>query len=483
MNRTSVFRAMTSRATFPRILRGSLASATVLASLLFISTEASAQASEGQELERGVAAGPLVISPRLRLGVGYDTNVALGAKSELRASSPELIISPSVGLAMRESGMVRFNANAGVSWRQYLTGEDTAKDSSGLDANAGVALQVNHAGPVSLALTDSLRQTNDAIYHPDLNDDPYQISFSEYGLDMGSGRVLTNNAKLGLKFHPGGDNDDAMGFVGGLAVTHVYNHYQQRPSQDRQRVGGNVNLGWRFLPRSVVFAEVSASRTLYNEQYDAPITRDIETDLSPAVNAALRNNNSTPVMAGLGLRTLLLPRLGVTTRIGYSTAFYDEGSSPKRVAFQLQADSQLTTRMNLRAGYATNFADSTFANYLVYHRFHASYSLNMQPIRFTLSGFAQINKYADTETSLVASDGTVLENYTTGSRRDVPLGLSAEFSVNAGSHVVLGANYSILGNMSNFDAEPDRGWLNMDKLSGSPEFLRHRIYLFVALAL
>lgn len=483
MNRLSFPRAMALMAVPPRTFRAVLASSAIAVSVLSLPTLASAQSNEGQEVERGVAAGPLLISPRLRLGIGYDSNVNLNSDLERGASSPEVLISPSIGLAMRETSVVRFNANAGVSWRQYVSGERTAKDASGLDANAGLNLHLNHAGAVSFVLSDNVRQSNDAVYQADLNDDPYQISFSEYGLDLGSGRVLTNNAKAAMHFHRGGDNDDALGFVGHLGVNHIYNHYQERPSQDRQRIGGNLNLGWRFLPRSVVFAEVTASRVLYKEADGEPITRDFEFGLDDPAAAALRNNDSTPVWAGVGLRSLILPRLGVMTRIGYSTAFYDEGPSPKRLGFQFQADSALTSRMHLRAGYATSFADSTFANYLVYHRFHASYTLTMNPIRFVLSGFAQINQYAETATELYDAQGNLLESYNTSKRRDVPLGASAEFSVNAGSHVLIGVNYSVLANASNFDAEPRSGWLNNQKLSGSPEFLRHRVYLFVALAL
>lgn len=446
-------------------------------------TPAAAQSTDGQELQRGIAAGPVLITPRLRLGVGYDTNVNLNAGSEVSANSPELIIAPSIGLAMRESGVVRFDAGAGITWRQYVAGQQGSNDASGMDANAHLNLQVNHSGAVSFVLKDNIRQSNDAVYQPDLNDDPYEINFTDYGLDLGSGRVLTNNATLGMNFHPGGDSDDSIGFIGSLTAKHQYNHYQERPSQDRQRIGGELVLGWRFLPRSVVFADVRASRVLYRSGTVEPVTRDREFPNANSPTAALRNNDSTPIYAGVGLRTLILPRLGIMTRLGYSTGLYEDGLSPKRFAFQLQADAQLTHTQSLRGGYATNFADSTFANYLVYHRFHVSYALSIQPIRFTISAFAQINQYADTDDALVDSSGQLLEQYNTNSRRDIPVGASTELSVDLGQHVLLGLNYSLLANISNFDAEPARDWLNDQKLSGSPEFLRHRVYLFVALAL
>lgn len=483
MNRLSFRSNSTMRNRFTGVMC-SVALGLAYTAVSFVSpTHAHAQSSEGQDVERGVAAGSMIITPRLRLGVGYDSNVNLNHNSEYSAASPELIISPSIGLRMRESGVVRFDANAGVTWRQYIAGDTGSNDASGMDVNAGVNLRVNHGGAVSLIVKDQLRQSNDAVYHPDLNDDPYEISFTDYGLDLGSGRVLTNNATLGLGFHPGGDSEDSIGFVGSLTANHIYNHYQERPSQDRQRIGGRLHLGWRFLPRSQVFVEANASRTLYKNGDGEPITRDVDIPLTPEGTFGLRNNDSTPVYAGVGLRSLILPRLGVMTRLGYSTAFYDEGPSPKRVAFQLQADSQLTRHMHLRAGYATNFADSTFGNYLNYHRFHASYSVTARPVKFTLSGFVQINDYAATDTELRDQAGNVVEFYNTGDRRDIPAGGSVELSVMAGNHVLIGANYSVLGNISNFDAEPARGWLNAQKLSGSPEFLRHRVYLFVALTL
>lgn len=468
----------------PIFIRRGLHAVLCGASLLaFCATATTASAQVAPPTATGVPVGPLLVSPALRLGVGYDNNVALNANNEFSASSPEFLVAPSVTLTMRESSAVRFNAGAGISWRQYFAGQESASESSGLDANARVGLQVNHGGPVSFSVDDSLRQSNDAVYMPDLNDDIYQIAFSEYGLDLGSGRVLNNNLGVGLKFHPGGDTDDTIGFVGSLKLTHNYAHYQERPSADRQRLGGALNLGWRFLPRSTAFFDASSSRVIYKEDYSEAITRDEAIAIDGAADSPLRNNESTPLYLGVGLRTLLTQRFGVMTRVGYSTAFYDEGRSPKRFAFQLQFDAAISEYQSLRFGYATNYADSTFSNYLTYHRFHASYALDANRLKFTLSGFAQVNKYSTYNQQALDAGGSVLEQYNTANRRDVPVGIAADLGVKLGSHVALGVNYSALANISNFDAQPASSWVNGNKLSGSPEFLRHRVSLYLTMRL
>lgn len=472
----------------------------VLLSVAAFATPAAAQSGSSKPRARGMAAGPMVFTPRLRLGAGYNTNIGLNAENETNRESAEFVVAPSLGLSLRDTGVVRFSANGGVTWRKYLDERVAGRKMSGIDANGQVKLQINYGGPVSFVLSDNVRQSHDAIYGPDLNDDPYEVSFSEYGADIGANRVLNNTATIGMKFHPGGDVDDAMGFVGGLDATHTYTHYQQANSQyDRQRIRGRLNLGWRFLPRSVLSVHGSVGRNFYKHPAGVGVTQGFHSIGSAAFQdrQATRNNDSTSYNVGLGLRTLILPRLSVNTRLGYAGAIYEDGPRPGGVAFMIQGDSQIREGMKLRFGYSTNFTDATFGNYLVYHRIHASYTLSHRIVNFRLSAFAQMNKYAPVNATLVDGSGTPVEDYydTTGDgllpgdgdgtfrRKDFPIGASTEISVNAGNHVMIGANYSIMTNSSNLDAEPRSAWEGGHKISGNPDFLRHRVYLFVALAL
>lgn len=476
-----------------------LAAATLSVALVATSSNAHAE-STTKPRARGMAAGPMVFTPRLRLGAGYNTNIGLNAKDEVHRDSAEFIVSPTLGLKLRDTGVVKFSANGGVTWRKYLDERVAGKKISGLDANGRVNLQVNYGGPVSFVLSDNVRQSHDAIYGPDLNDDPYEVSFSEYGADIGANRVLTNTANAGMKFHPGGDNEDAMGFVGRLDATHTYTHYQQDDSQyDRQRLRGRLHLGWRFLPRSVLSVRGSAGRTFYKHPAGVGVTQGsyAEGTGASAERQATKNNDSTSYNVSLGLRTLILPRLSVNTRVGYSGAIYEDGPNPGGLSLLFQGDSEISEGMKLRFGYATNFTDATFGNYLNYHRLFANYSLRHRVFNLRLSAFAQINKYAPVNASLVDGSGAIVEDYfdTSGDgstpgdgsgtfrRKDYPVGASAEVSANAGDHVLIGVNYSLMTNFSNLDARPRAGWAGGQKISGNPEFIRHRIYLFVALAL
>lgn len=498
MKTQSFLRSIVQRSMPRRRVVGIVATA-LSAAMLLPSMNASADTST-KPRARGMAAGPMVFTPRLRLGAGYNNNIGLNAKDEVSRASAEFIVAPSLGLKLRDTGVLKFSANGGVAWRKYLDERVAGKKISGLDANGQVDLQVNYGGPVSFVLSDNVRQSHDAIYGPDLSDDPYEVSFSEYGADIGANRVLTNTARAGLKFHPGGDNDDAMGFVGGLDAIHTYTHYQQDDAQyDRQRIHGRLSLGWRFLPRSVLSVQGGVGRNFYKHDAGVGVAHGSYSEGSAAYQErqATRNNDSTSYNAAIGLRTLILPRLSVNTRVGYSGAVYDDGPNPGGLSLLFQGDSQLTEGMKLRFGYATNFTDATFGNYLVYHRLFANYSLKHRIFNVSLSAFAQINKYASVNATLVDGSGSPIEDYYDTSkdlgspgdgsgtfrRRDYPIGASAEFSVNAGDHVLIGANYSIMTNQSNLDAIPRAGWAGGNKVSGNPDFLRHRIYLFVALAL
>lgn len=444
---------------------------------------AHAQAASNEGLENGVALGSLIVSPKLRLAAGFDSNVNLSSKDEVSGNAPELYVSPSVGLRLRETPMLRFDANAGVSWRQFFGSQQRTRDASGLDANAGLNLQVNHGGSVSFTAEDQLRQSNDAVFLSDLNDDVFEISFSEYGVDFGSGRLMNNNAALGLRFHPGGDNQDRLGFTGELRATHSFTHYQERPESDRQRIGGDLSLAWRFMPRSTVFGEFGVQRILYSSDFSEPVTRDVIYLLDGEPTQALANNPSTPMRVGVGIRTLLTERLGLMSRVGYSIANYDKGPTISRPTFQLQLDSQLSSWQSVRFGYATSYSDSSFANYVNYHRLHLSYSVTPQRIRATASVFMQVNNYAEYDASLRNPAGVVVEMYSSGDRRDIPVGANLEVAARLGAHVDLGVEYSFLANFSDFRAEPARDWINGERLSGDAEFMRHRVRLFLALAL
>lgn len=446
-------------------------------------TDARAQAASTEGLENGVALGALVITPKLRLAMGFDSNVNLGSKEEVTGNAPELYVGPSVGFALREQPALRFNANAGVSWRQYFADSARTRDASGLDANVSANMQANHGGAVSFILSDQLRQSNDAIFMPDLNDDVYQISFSEYGVDLGSGRLMNNNAAIGMRIHPGGDVQDRIGFTGELRATHAFTHYHERPESNRHRIGGDLTLAWRFLPRSSVFGEVGVQRIMYDREYSEPVTRDVLFLLNGEPTQALANNPSTPIRFGIGMRTLLTERLGLMARLGYSIANYDKGPTISRPTAQVQLDSQLSSWQSLRFGWATSYSDSSFANYVNYHRLHFSYSVTPQRVRATASVFMQVNNYAEYDQQLVSPNGSVIEVYSSGDRRDIPVGLNLEVAARLGSHVDLGLDYSLLANFSDFQAEPARDWINGEKLSGDAEFMRHRVRLFLTLAL
>lgn len=477
MSINQVSRAMVQRC----VLSFGLVLASATAVQLMAPVEAQAQ-SKAQPRERGVAAGRLLISPRIRIGGGYNTNIMMNSDSEGARDAAELTVSPSLRLTLRDTALVKFSAYGGLSWRKYFNIPERYSRATGINANGGLALSFNDSGAVSFRLTDNIRQSNDAVYEPDLNDDAYALSFLDYAMDLGPNRTLQNTARAELNFHPGGNGENAMGFTGGLNAGHTYTHFQSdRSRYDHQAVHGGLRLGWRFLPRSVLYVTGQVGHTFYQHPYGTALT-SISYIANENGSQAIRNNDSTSLFAGLGLRSQILRRLGVMARVGYSTAWYDQGANPGTIAAQLQLDSQLTESMRLRFGYSTNFADTTFANYLIYHRLYGNFALQRRIVNFQLSAFAQSNKYSPIQKQLLDENGQPIETYNVTQRHDWPVGGSTDLSFNAGDYVVIGANYSILMNLSNFQAEPSGGWSG-PKLTGNPEFIRHRVYLYVSLAL
>lgn len=430
--------------------------------------------------ETGVAVGNLIISPRLRLAVGYDTNANFSSPDEGEEASPEFYVNPAIHWGMLQSTLIDFSGNAAIGWRQYFAGEGQADDASGLEASGTAQLQINPLGPVSIRLQDTLRLSNDAVFTIESQDDVFQIPFSEYGLDYGSGRVLNNTAGAQLRFHPGGDGDERMGFSGHLGVNHYFTRYLERPDSNRQGIGANLNLAWNFLPRSAVFIEASVRRTTYDDPIGEAVTRDEPLSLIDG-NQALRQVNSTPLRAGVGLRSLLSQRLSATLRVGYANGFYEDGPNPSRVYGQAQLTAQFRPDHQLRVGYSTNFADSTFGNYVNFHRLAATYNLTPGNLRLSASVFGQVNNYAPVDTDLL-NGSSLIESYSDAERRDYPVGLNLDLGVRVGRHFQTGVAYRILANISDFRAEPAAGWAG-DPVSGQPNFLKQRIEIYATFRL
>ena len=456
-----------------------------MAAALIMGVAASGEAQQrpSDSSERlGVEVGRLLISPGLHLSLGYDSNVAFRSEQELVRSSPTFYVLPNLRFRTLNPAMVDASGSFAVGWRQFFAGDQDVNRFSFLEVGGNGEVVINPHGPVSVGINERIRLSNEGAYTVENDDDVFSIPFQEYGMDFSSDGVLVNQVGLNVGVHPGGRNASRMGFSADVGAFHRYYHFIERDSSDRHGVGATLQLNWNPLPHTTFFIDGSVMRTLYVRDISQPLSSEFLND-TIATSRALLNVNSTPVRAGVGVRSLLLPRLGTTLRLGYTNGFYDEGDSPSRVYALGQLEAQFSSWNRLTAGYSTAFADSAFANYINYHRVWVTWQAHISRMQFGVTAFGQINRYAEIDDQVVDAGGNVVEVYSTTNRVDYPVGVQGDIGVTLGPHVVTGVRYRFMANFTDFQAEPAGGFPDDLFLGGDPSFVRHRFEIFLSMRL
>jgi hypothetical protein len=257
--------------------------------------------------------------------IGYDSNVFYSGGQQ---TSAVLHVSPRLEITNAERdgsipGGTYYDLSAALDWRKYLSSDTTITQQDALNPSVGGTAEFSSGQILSLSLSDTFSRYQQAPYAP------------------GSPITTDNNmASASLRFAPGG---------GRLRVMLRYNNLitKYEGGYDSGSYMGNegvLDIGWRWLPRTTIYAQVAQGAITYFNS-----------------NAAV--SSSYPLRTLLGLRGLLTEKLAVNIAAGYNNAFYSSGDTPTGFGnVGIVAEVNYTMSLLSRAGfgYHHDFVNSPF---------------------------------------------------------------------------------------------------------------------------
>lgn len=422
-------------------------------------------AGAAQDSEDGVLAGGLRISPHLRLDGGYDSNVFAESVDEGAIGAPVARINPFLLVWTPRPRAIDFTADVGGAWTQFVdVGSENVSRQSGLDVNADVGLRLNASGLVSVRPSTMLRRSN----RPSFNEagDPY--------------RMLTNEARAEIGFHPGGAvRSDRLGFSSRLVGIHRLWSYDSQPSLNRSGVGGLLELKWNFLPKTAAFVTTSIQTVQYAERFAEPADSSEETDSQSSL--ALENVDATPFRVVGGISGLITRRMSLLLQAGWGMSLHDRGESFSSVVGEARVTFDMTRRSRSSVGYRRDFGVGTFGNYFAFHGVDLKVGYDTSILRTEVRGFLQLNDYSPVTNAsgLLFIDGAspdVVE------RDDVLYGGAATVGFDIASWFYAGLEYRLDARTSNLEIFPpavlETPTPDVSRLfPSSPAYLRHQAFV------
>lgn len=332
----------------------------ILTSAALIST---AHAAAGD----GLKAGRLVVSPSLTLSGSFDTNVFYESAEEADelSTAPLLNFTPALSLSTLDPDFWAFDANAGVTWQQYLSDNQFVSNQSGLAANVGAQLSGNRKGAFSFTLKESFERSNEPPTLP--QDEAFNRNINSAGITLG--------------LHPGGQV-----FQHYLSYNLVRYFHDELPEINRTIHDFSLKNYWRFLPRTAAVLSADYSINQYDESNEV---------------TGFGTQDFTPLRLTGGLTGLITNRISARITGGWGWSFHDTGSSFSGLVLDLQAKwafGNLDSKNELFVGYEQQFTDSALSNFVRFLRPYAGlgFGIARNRLRLELQADARFRTYETT---------------------------------------------------------------------------------------
>lgn len=352
--------------------------------------------------------------------IGYDSNVFYGSSGSDK-SAPVYHITPRLELTNAERdgtqpGGTYYDLVGSVDIRRYINDNSNVTEQNAVNPTVGGTVEFSSGQALSFSLTDTFSRYQQAPY-------------------IESPDPITRNGNMAsatLRFAPGGGRINVM-----LRYTNLIDKYEGLyDSGSNMGNEGVLDIGWRWLPRTSLYAQISQGIITY-------------------FNSGPADRSSKPLRTLLGIRGLLTDKLGVNLAAGYSNAFYSVGNSPSGLG-NLGAIAEVNYRMSLLSragiGYHHDFVNSPFLG--GYYNMDAFYGTYQQVIASRLVTYL----YGRFENRRFGDAYKRVDNNVVG-------GVAVDYMI--GNFMMLGASYyltlnrTLSGGYDEFGAGP--GTLNYTK--------------------
>jgi hypothetical protein len=362
----------------------------------------------------------LRLEPSISLMGGFQTNVFYEDQAD-RPDGSEVLSSPvlKVGVGARisnddvdggASNRLRLQGDVGLTWNQYLSGENTVSEQSDLGVNAIVAVTVNPLGAVTFEAKESFTRS--------VNPPPTE---TEGSLDRDRNELMA-----GVTVRPGGG---ALAIYGKLTWQLDLFEDDAASFANRQAFIAALGTKWQWLPKTQFNGEASFGVNLVED--DAlKVDRD----------------RSTPLRVWVGASTLITPTFGTILRIGYGNGFYDGENFNSYIALA-EARYAFGPAVRLAGGYSHDFADALVGNFRADHALYARFAaLLAGRFQFSLKGEVRFRDYGGIPPATGAGLSFCAEAGGTcvADRADVLTRLETGFDMQANEWLTVGASYTVL---------------------------------------
>jgi hypothetical protein len=222
-------------------------------------------------------------------------------------------------------GSFEYRAELRLAYDFLLSGNDAIQGTGGLAVGATLRGMTNPDGPWSFGFSDNFSRL---------------IRAANFETDANTNRDI-NNLSLNLLWHPQGRS---------LANNVYYNNTIDVFEREEQRFADRmlhrfgVRPMWRWLPETVVFADLSLG---YNS----------------AIGSGATKSSSMPLQTIVGVATLFTPKVTFNLQGGYVNGFYSAGPSYSSATISTQLGYRYSPLGHLAIAYDLLYSDSVNANY------------------------------------------------------------------------------------------------------------------------
>lgn len=258
-----------------------------------------------------------------------------------------------------DRGSVQWNSSVRVAYDQPLSGDSVVRDTGGLGVGALLRVMANPAGTVSLGFDDNFERL---------------IRAANFEISTNENRDI-NQARLVLLYHPQG-----RALTGYLYYQNTFDIFEDSstniyPDRMDNRIG--LHPMWRWLPQTTVYLDASIG---------------FITGVGSSM-ASMNKASSYPLLAKVGVATLLSLKTTANVSVGYTNGFYSSGPSYSAPTIDANLAYRYSPLGRVGVGYSLVYQDSVNANYYRDHVLRAFIQQGFEPFVLMISPELHFREY------------------------------------------------------------------------------------------
>ena len=290
--------------------------------------------------DRGLHSGDFTLHPAVATQINYDSNIFNG--NELEAgnrpkAATSLRILPRLSLANDQVSNVAFSFISSGDARLYLGSDSEAiTKQSAVGGTAGLNVTFGARKPLSLTVFDNFNRSLRA------NNWETIAALNRNSNDVGA-RV---------EFHPG-DIPERRPFNVALMGTYSMDRYDEFSGGNTDTVRSRLTGSWKFLPKTAALLDVGWDFRYYSNSF---------------LESRSLSYNSKPFRARVGLAGAVTKRISLEVSGGWGMSNHESGDAFSSYLATFSVGFRPSESTRLLLGYAHDFRDAYYGNYVDFHR-------------------------------------------------------------------------------------------------------------------